>query len=120
MVALTDDGVAVMRGQRPARWIPPPDRSRSETRQRARTEAVHDDSLSAADRDLFEALRAERLRLAQEKGVPAYVVAHDRTLRELATLRPGSMEALAQVPGLGPKKAERYGEAFLDVIALNS
>ena len=120
VVALTDDGVAVMRGQRPARWIPPPDRSRSETRQRARTEAVHDDSLSAADRDLFEALRAERLRLAQEKGVPAYVVAHDRTLRELATLRPGSMEALAQVPGLGPKKAERYGEAFLDVIALNS
>lgn len=120
VVALTDDGVAVMRGQRPARWIPPPDRSRSETRQRARTEAVHDDSLSAADRDLFEALRAERLRLAQEKGVPAYVVAHDRTLRELATLRPGSMEALSQVPGLGPKKAERYGEAFLDVIALNS
>ena len=120
VVALTDDGVAVMRGQRPARWLPPPDRSRSETRQRARTEAAHDDSLSAADRDLFEALRAERLRLAQEKGVPAYVVAHDRTLRELATLRPGSMEALAQVPGLGPKKAERYGEAFLDVIALNS
>ena len=120
VVALTDDGVAVMRGQRPARWIPPPDRSRSETRQRARTEAVHDDSLSAADRDLVEALRAERLRLAQEKGVPAYVVAHDRTLRELATLRPGSMEALSQVPGLGPKKAERYGEAFLDVIALNS
>ena len=120
VVALTDDGVAVMRRQRPARWIPPPDRSRSETRQRARTEAVHDDSLSAADRDLFEALRAERLRLAQEKGVPAYVVAHDRTLRELATLRPGSMDELAQVPGLGPKKAERYGEAFLDVIALNS
>lgn len=120
VVALTDDGIAVMRGQRPARWLPPPDRSRSETRQRARTEATHDDSLSAADRDLFEALRAERLRLAQEKGVPAYVIAHDRTLRELATLRPGNMDELGQVPGLGPKKAERYGEALLDVIALNS
>ena len=120
VVALTEDGVAVMRGQRPARWLPPPDRNRSETRQRARTEATHDDSLSAADRDLFEALRAERLRLAQEKGVPAYVIAHDRTLRELATLRPGNMDELGQVPGLGPKKAERYGEALLDVIALNS
>ena len=120
VVRLTADGVAVMRGERDARWIPPPDRSRSQKRSQARVEASHDDSLDAADRDLFEALRAERLRIAQEFGVPAYVVAHDRTLRELARLKPTDMSALEQVPGFGPKKAERYGEAFLDVITLSS
>ena len=46
------------------------------------------------------------------------MIAHDRTLRELARLQPSSPAELEQVPGFGPKKAERYGEAFLEAIAL--
>ncbi len=119
VVFLTDDGIAVMRGERPARWLPPPDRP-ARGAGPARAAAPAEDALDPAEAELFEALRAERLRLAQQHGVPAYVIAHDRTLRELARLRPDTPGALAQVPGFGPKKAERYGEAFVEVITLAS
>lgn len=118
VVFLTDDGIAVMRGDRAARWLPPPDRVKAASGGSRRAEAPADEGLDPAEAELFEALRAERLRLAQEHGVPAYVIAHDRTLRELARLQPSSPAELEQVPGFGPKKAERYGEAFLEAIAL--
>jgi ATP-dependent DNA helicase RecQ len=57
-----------------------------------------------------------RTSLAQEQGLPAYVVAHDRTLRELARLKPRNPVELLQVPGFGPSKVERYAGAFLGVI----
>ena len=53
------------------------------------------------DRDLFEALRALRLRLARERGVPPYVIFHDTTLRELAKQKPTSLDALRHVYGVG-------------------
>jgi ATP-dependent DNA helicase RecQ len=65
---------------------------------------------------LFEALRAHRLRLARDQGVPPYVVASDRTLRELAELKPRTLDALQQVFGIGPAKAAKYGEEFLKAI----
>ncbi|MGQ0590722.1 MAG: DNA helicase RecQ [Sphingosinicella sp.] len=65
---------------------------------------------------LFEALRARRRELAAEAGVPPYVIFHDSTLREMAALRPSSRAAMAEVPGVGAAKLDRYGEAFLDVI----
>jgi ATP-dependent DNA helicase RecQ len=54
------------------------------------------------------------------QGVPAYVVAHDRTLRELAEARPRSAQELMDVPGFGPRKTEKFGEAFLRVIAAHA
>ena len=72
--------------------------------------------LDADGQALFEALRAARLALAQEHGVPAYVIAHDRGLRELARQRPLTQQDLMRVPGFGAAKAEKYGEAFLRVI----
>ncbi len=65
---------------------------------------------------LFEALRAERTRLAREQGVPPYVVFHDTTLLDLASRRPTNLRALRDIQGMGEKKIERYGEAFLAVI----
>jgi ATP-dependent DNA helicase RecQ len=65
---------------------------------------------------LFEALREERRRLAKEAAVPPYVIFHDSTLREIAAARPGSMEALGAVQGVGAAKLERYGEAMLAVV----
>jgi ATP-dependent DNA helicase RecQ len=62
-------------------------------------------------------LRAERKSIADEQGVPAYVVFHDATLREIATRRPATTEQLLDVPGIGAAKAERYGERILAAMA---
>lgn len=66
---------------------------------------------------LFEALRAKRLEIAREQRVPAYVVFNDSTLVEIARRRPANESELAEVPGIGNAKLERYGRIFLDVIA---
>ena len=70
-----------------------------------------------ADEGLFERLRAWRLERARMDEVPAYVVLHDATLRELAAAKPTSELDLAAVKGFGPTKLERYGEDVLAVIA---
>jgi ATP-dependent DNA helicase RecQ len=66
---------------------------------------------------LFEALRACRRDLALEAGVPPYVIFHDSTLREMAQQRPRSDADLAHISGVGARKREAYGRAFLEVIA---
>jgi ATP-dependent DNA helicase RecQ len=68
------------------------------------------------DENLAERLRAWRLQRSREDAVPAYVVLHDSTLRELAAARPASREELAGVRGLGPVKIERYGDDLLAVV----
>lgn len=65
---------------------------------------------------LFEALRTRRRELAQEAGVPPYVIFHDSVLREMAARRPGSLSAMAHLTGVGQRKLDAYGEAFLSVI----
>jgi ATP-dependent DNA helicase RecQ len=65
---------------------------------------------------LFEALRAKRRELAVEAGVPPYVIFHDATLREMARIRPKSLRDMALVSGIGARKLDDYGEAFLRVI----
>ena len=57
------------------------------------------------------------LSLARASSVPPYVIASDRTLRDLAAMQPRTMDALLAVHGIGPAKAERYGLGFLAVIA---
>ena len=65
---------------------------------------------------LFDALRAERSRLAKEQGVPPYVIFHDTTLRAMAVARPHNLDQMTALPGVGTAKLNRYGEAFLAVI----
>jgi ATP-dependent DNA helicase RecQ len=72
--------------------------------------------LHAAD-PLFDALREARRSLAAEAGVPAYVIFHDSTLREIAAVRPASLAELGEVSGVGRTKLERYGEAMLAAVA---
>ena len=66
---------------------------------------------------LWDALRECRSRLAKDAGVPAYVIFHDATLKEMVRLRPASLEDLAAVHGVGQKKLDSYGDAFLEVLA---
>jgi ATP-dependent DNA helicase RecQ len=77
-------------------------------------------SAGAADEGLFEQLRRWRLERARADEVPAYVVLHDATLRELAAAKPGSELDLRAVKGFGPAKIERYADDVLAVIAAAS
>jgi ATP-dependent DNA helicase RecQ len=70
-----------------------------------------------SDQALFEALRAWRSREAKGQHVPPYVIFHDRTLAEIAAVKPGSRAALERVNGVGEGKLARYGEAVLEVVA---
>ena len=65
---------------------------------------------------LFDALRELRREIAQTAGVPPYVVFHDSTLREMTALRPATLGALGEITGVGTRKLEAHGEAFLAVI----
>jgi ATP-dependent DNA helicase RecQ len=74
-------------------------------------------AVAESDRALFQALRQKRLELARAQNVPPYVIFHDKTLIELAGARPKSRREMADVPGVGESKLDRYGPAFLAVIA---
>jgi len=85
-----------------------------------RSKAAITSALSARDEALFEALRQLRTRLAKEQEVPPYVIFPDKTLTEMAIARPASREEMLDVSGVGEAKLERYGEAFLGLIATNA
>ena len=70
-----------------------------------------------ADESIVERLRSWRLDRSRTDGVPAYVVLHDATLREIASIKPASIVELAAVKGFGPTKLERYGGDILGVVA---
>ena len=66
---------------------------------------------------LFDRLRVWRAATARERNVPAYVIFHDATLREIALARPGTLDELSGLSGIGDRKLEAYGSAILEVIA---
>ena len=75
-----------------------------------------EDALSEADEKLLAALYALRKRLAAKQKLPAYMVFNDSTLRQMALKKPLSVEELLNIPGVGEKKAARYGQEFLGAI----
>jgi ATP-dependent DNA helicase RecQ len=81
---------------------------------RARAEV---DSWEGVDRGLFDRLRATRLEIARERGVPPYVILHDTTLRELARLKPRTLADLHGIYGMGARKVEALGARVLEVIS---
>ena len=72
--------------------------------------------LSSADAVVFESLRGVRAALAREQNLPAYVIFHDATLREMAVQRPASLAELGRINGVGASKLERYGERLLETL----
>jgi ATP-dependent DNA helicase RecQ len=69
-----------------------------------------------ADPSLYEALRLWRLAEAKGQSIPPYVIFHDSVLREIAALRPTTLDELAQIKGVGASKLERYGRLVLGVL----
>jgi ATP-dependent DNA helicase RecQ len=117
LALLTDEGGAVMRGEREARLLLPSlARAPRSERRRTPVATAPDASLDPAAALLFEALRGFRLERARAEGVPPYVILHDRSLRDIARQRPASLAALRSCFGVGPAKAERWGEALLAVV----
>ncbi len=108
---LTKKGWDVMQGKAPVRVLLPVHTPTRPERHAAPQEAALD-----YDHVLYDALRQARLDLARKAGVPAYVICHDRTLKEIAAAKPASPEALAHVHGMGPARLNSYGSCFLEVV----
>ncbi len=102
---------ALLKGEDRLSLIVPPKRTRRRRGEGAAPNPVGD--------PLFEALRACRRELAQAAQVPPYVIFHDSVLREMAEMRPASLAAMGRITGVGQRKLDAYGEAFLTVIREN-
>jgi ATP-dependent DNA helicase RecQ len=117
---LTALGGRVMRAEEPLRMrVPRAHSPHRDPAARGRKRAPRRDATAeptGTDGGLFEALRVHRATIAADAGIPAYVIAHDATLAEIAARRPASPEELGEIRGMGPVKIARYGEGFLGVV----
>ena len=118
-VKITAYGWEVLRGQRRVQLVENATAEmtpkRRATRQLRLTIPIVQ-SPGALDAKLYEALKQLRKKISAEMGVPAFVVFNDKVLNALATLKPQTLEAFGNVPGIGEYKRNRYGEAFVKVI----
>ncbi|MCG8556542.1 MAG: ATP-dependent DNA helicase [Proteobacteria bacterium] len=114
---LTAEGREVMRGSRPARVLLPPAESvRARGPGKRVQRQLGGQPLDSVGQQVFEALRLERLKLARAQAVPPYVIASDRTLRDIAQLRPRTADELRLAHGIGQNRADRYGARFLEAV----
>lgn len=114
-LALTEGSRAVLKGETTLML-----RRESEKKTRTRdggSRRKTAEILPPAAQQRFEALRAWRSEVARSHGVPAYVIFHDATLRDVALMRPGTLEELAQINGVGARKRDAYGADLLALIA---
>ncbi|AXB78269.1 DNA helicase RecQ [Novosphingobium sp. P6W] len=107
---LGGDARAILKGEASVAIVVPP------KAERKRRSKGGDAVSNPVDDPLFEALRELRRELAKEAGVPPYVIFHDSTLREMAAARPSSLADMGGIGGVGARKLDAYGDAFLEVI----
>jgi len=108
---LTEESRPILRGEQPLHLRKLSRKARTKSRER-KANRFTDQGLAK----LWEALRSRRQQLADEQGVPAYVIFHDATLAEMVEHRPETLEQLSNISGVGERKLESYGEAFIDVL----
>jgi ATP-dependent DNA helicase RecQ len=113
---LTDEARPVLRGERKVqlRQYQKPVRQK---RQSAKPKGFVESDLSPVEQAIFEKLRWWRVETARKHNVPAYVIFHDATMREIAKIKPASLDDLRNVSGVGEKKLETYGEEIVALIA---
>jgi len=109
---LTEASRAVLKGEREVALRKQTPKARAVKKQRG--SAALEPGGAAAE--LFERLRAWRAGAARAHGVPAYVILHDATLRDIARSRPASLDALRAISGIGARKIEVYGEEILALL----
>jgi ATP-dependent DNA helicase RecQ len=114
VLRLNDASWEVMRGQRQVRLVQFARRKKGEKPEKSRVETT---SWEGVDRELFEALRRLRRQLAAERQVSPFIVFTDNTLRELARVRPSTLDRMRLIPGVGDKRLRDFGALFLPVIA---
>src|SRR5437763_7156023 len=116
-LSLAPEAAEILRGSRSVRFRVE-DRGRERRTPRTdRKSKAGGAELDPLARSLWESLRAWRLEEARRQELPPYVIFHDSTLTEVARRRPASLEALAEIPGVGRSKLERYGGAVIAVVA---
>jgi ATP-dependent DNA helicase RecQ len=112
---LTEKSWPVLRSERKVRLRKDPRLVRN--KKAIKTSTKHKPDLMDDDaRQLFEKLRRLRLDLSKKLGVPPFVIFHDKTLTEMATLKPSSRGEFLQINGVGEQKAEKFGDIFLNAI----
>ena len=113
---LTEAARPILKGEQ-AVWLrrdATPEKRSSKAERSARLKEAF---AGANDDPVWLALKAKRMELAKEQGVPPYVIFHDATLMEILNQKPQDLNTLGQISGVGQAKLERYGKAFLEVIA---
>jgi ATP-dependent DNA helicase RecQ len=109
VLSLTSKGLEVLKTREPILGILPPAEEKAATARKQAGEADY-------DHDLFDLLKARRKELAEAANVPPYVIFSDRTLVEISTWYPLSLDSLRRVNGIGQVKLERYGAMLLDLL----
>jgi ATP-dependent DNA helicase RecQ len=109
VLKLNDASWSVLRSQRTVQLLQP--------KTKVSKSRFEEESWSNVDSDLFESLRSLRRELAAERGVPAYLLFSDATLRDIARAKPRSAAALLSIRGVGERKLADLGQRFLDHIA---
>ncbi|WP_029147701.1 DNA helicase RecQ [Methylophilus sp. 5] len=112
---LTEAARPVLKGEQEV-WLrrdAEPEKRMSKAERSARAKEAFE---GANDDPLWQALKAKRLELAREQGVPPYVIFHDSTLLEIHNRKPQTLDAMGQISGIGQAKLQKYGDAFLQVL----
>jgi ATP-dependent DNA helicase RecQ len=117
-LSLGPGAAEILRGAENVKFRLDPEGKREARKQRGEAKSQSAATgLDPAAQSLWEALRGWRLAEARRQELPPYVIFHDATLIEIARRRPAALAALAQIPGLGQSKLDRYGNAVLAVVA---
>jgi ATP-dependent DNA helicase RecQ len=112
---LTEAARPVLKGEQEV-WLrrdPEPEKRMSKAERSARAKEAFE---GANDDPLWQALKAKRLELAREQGVPPYVIFHDSTLLEIHNRKPQTLDEMGQISGIGQAKLQKYGDAFLQAL----
>ncbi|MDX2504113.1 MAG: DNA helicase RecQ [Gammaproteobacteria bacterium] len=113
---LTEESRPVLRGEESIYFRKDIGKEKQTPKRKKSTQTTQDFSGNPADKALWETLRLKRKELAQEQGVPAYIIFHDATLMEMVAAHPLTLHELSSISGVGASKLEKYGEEFLSVL----
>jgi ATP-dependent DNA helicase RecQ len=114
---ITTDGAAFLKEKPSLNLRLPPKRSSHRDSSRVGASGTDDILETESDKELYAQLKALRLSIAKAHNLPPYVIFHDKTLLAMTKRRPLQRDSLAQIPGVGQSKLDKYADAFLNVIA---